>query len=743
MDNSTVESLQKVFTSRLFRVPDYQRGYAWESRQIQDLLDDLEWLAEGKVHYTGTLVLQEARSVPKRMDNAGQSYATYDLVDGQQRLTTIVLLLDAIRRQLETLGNHRDLVTGIARSYVTTADLNGQPMPKLTLNRDCQGFFYENVLGLLPGVGGPRIRSHVLLDEARNRLDNYLAGQAQKRGAAYDDWLLRLYAKVTQQLEFMVYPVGSEADAGVIFETMNDRGKQLTELEKVKNYLLYLASKMVLPAEHDLVRMINEAWAHIFETLMASNLTGTEHEDRLLRAHWLMVYNYKPEEWQGSRSIKTRFALGTFQADHAELLRALQHYVVSLRNAATAYCEAYEPGSSHAFGDVTDLAARVSLIRSTSRLGRMRLVAPFLPLLIATRLRYPGDAGRSQEVVDLCERFAFRVYQFRGLRSDTGQSTLFRLGYNLYNGTTFDAVVADLRRSLHGYCSDQQFAARFVLGDEPGDWYGWGGLRYLLYEYEEHLATQQKLPVKMPWEEIDRRDKKDTVEHVLPQHPAETGYWVDHFTPEQRRKYTHDIGNLCLTYYNPTLGNKPFPEKRGRLGQPNTYAESYLFSERELAACDEWTEAELLARRERIQDWALWRWHVDAAPPQPGLAGIDAIQAQATQHGVADVFETLLEAAEGHDLYPRPYVRGLMFTPPRKRTRALFSIWPQAGSIQTGVWFKAFAEFYPLKTDEVQEILGANEWRGLTMQNVGDFVARLNELFALIEQRRSGETYHG
>jgi hypothetical protein len=728
-----------VFTSRLFRVPDYQRGYAWEKRQIQDLLDDLEWLGEGKVHYTGTLVIQKTPGAPKRMDSAGRAYTTYDLVDGQQRLTSIILLLDGIRRSLEVQRAHPDLVGGIVKTYVATTDLIGQPMPKLTLNRDCQPFFFETVLGHRPGVGGPRIRSHRLLADARRHIEAYLEKQAGTRGAEYALWLVELYTKITQQIEFMVYPVGSEADAGVIFETMNDRGKTLTELEKVKNYLLYLASKLVLPAEHDLTAAIDGAWTHIFSTLMAYGLTDTErdkHEDRLLRAHWLMKYNHKADEWEGSRSIKARFSLSKFQADHAGLLRALKDYVAALKDAATAYCEAYNPEMDGAFGDIADLELRKTVVRSASKLGRMRQVTPFLPLLLAARLRFPGDGNRYKQVVDLCERFAFRVYLFRGLRSHTGQSTMARLGHNLYNGTAIDAVVNELKRALFAYCSDEQFSAAFDLTAEPGDWYAWAGVRYFLYEFEEHLAAEQRLPVKMPWEEIDRCEKKDTIEHILPQHPASEGYWVERFTPELRRRYTHDIGNLCLTYYNPVLGNKPFPEKRGRPGVRGAYAESYLFSERELAACEDWTEAAILARRARLRDWALVRWHVDPPPATVnGTGGLEAIEALAEVNGVGDAFERLIEAARAQGLGLRPHKRSVVLSPPRKGTRALAAVWPKPGELLTGIWFDQFPKFFPVTADVVQEALGSSVWRRLTAENIDDFVDRLSALFVEIRRR--------
>ena len=103
-------------------------------------------------------------------------------------------------------------------------------------------------------------------------------------------WLQAFYGKVINELKLIFYPVTDELDAGVIFETMNDRGKPITEMEKVKNHLLYLSAKLDVPDEgHPLYRRINETWKFIYEKMMFSSLAGRTNEDQLLRAHWLMV----------------------------------------------------------------------------------------------------------------------------------------------------------------------------------------------------------------------------------------------------------------------------------------------------------------------------------------------------------------------------------------------------------------------------------------------------------------------
>jgi len=143
-----LQTIQQIFSARFLRVPDYQRGYAWERKHWVDLLEDLDLLDVGGEHYTGTLVLHHADGVPPITDEEGREHGVYDVVDGQRRLTTIVLLLDAIRRELPEGST---LAAGIEKTYVLTRDLDGQLRPKLRLNRDTHAFFSRNLIADHPG----------------------------------------------------------------------------------------------------------------------------------------------------------------------------------------------------------------------------------------------------------------------------------------------------------------------------------------------------------------------------------------------------------------------------------------------------------------------------------------------------------------------------------------------------------------------------------------------------------------
>lgn len=564
----------------------------------------MEYLSDRKHHYTGTVVLHQQTETVR--DEESQSHKVFHVVDGQQRLATVVLLLECIRVRVADFNP--TLAAGIRKSYIEFRDLNQQPAYKLRLNADCHDYFVRNILTEPTGPQGPLIASHKRLREAKTHFTKYLDRTADQTPTGFSEWLIRFYEKVVLQLKVSQYIVEQSSEVGVIFEVMNNRGKLLSELEKVKNYLLYLASKLEVDEQHDLADRINAAWTEIFTRLMAYGLNSNDDEDRLLRAHWLMVYDPNAREWVGGASIKAKYNLKRFQGRHTKLLEGLVQYTTSLKDALVAFCEASRPSHSDAFS-VFPERARGEVRKGGEKLRRIRVVAPFLPLLIACRLRFPSDDSKYLELLRACEIFAFRVYRVMQKRTDAGQATLFRWGYELYHGKTpFDALLIQIRLLALSHCSNRAVVDDCALDDVENDWYSWPGLKYVLYEYEEHLAGTHG--VKVSWDVFDRGDVQRTIEHILPQN-ADSKYWRERFDRHQRRRLTHDIGNLCLTEDNSVYGNKGFPDKKGQPGQGRCYANSSLLQERELAQYDDWTEESILRRRQKIIDWYLERWHLE------------------------------------------------------------------------------------------------------------------------------------
>ncbi len=633
MDN--LVSLDGLFFSRVFRVPDYQRGYSWETRQIREFLEDLEILEDNRYHYAGTVVLHQTHSGSTQKDAEGNTYLHVDIVDGQQRITTIVLLLNGIHKSLAGLSDRaKTLSRGIKKKFISTQDINGQQLFMLSLNEDTNHFFKNSVLTEQPGVEGPQITSERRLAEAKKQIYTYLAEKTGPDQSTAEEWLRALHHKVTNQLRFTLYQAEDEAEVGVIFEVMNDRGKSLTDLDKVKNYLLYASNSLDRP--NDLAKDVNSAWSEILRQLMTAGLISSADEDRLLRAHWLTRYDPQSRRWQGSRSVKDEFNLRKYKGKErrATLLDRLHKYTQGLRASSVSFCDAYSPSRSEAFASFAATPnAHAQVKEWSAKLGRVRVVVPFLPILLAVRERWPQDPDKYLEVLKLCEIFAFRVYRLRGYRSDAGQATLFHIGYDVaHERKDFEDAVVSFKNNLEYWCGNKEFEALMSPENHHenqhiSNAYSWRGLRYFLYEYETALALEQGASPKVAWDDLPR-DLEDTIEHILPQSIEGQPYWRDRFGEPEHRRYLHDLGNLTLstTRGNSSLGNKPFPEKRGEFGTDEySYAGSSLYLERGLTHWQDWNPSAIEERRTRLLEWGKKRWSVDLSDvkdveydPDPG-----------------------------------------------------------------------------------------------------------------------------
>jgi hypothetical protein len=706
------QKLVDVFSNWVFRIPDYQRGYAWEEKQLQDLIQDIELLPEGHSHFMGMLVIQPtiiengaSREQLILRDKGDEPYAVYDVIDGQQRLTTLVLLLFSIAEEMEKID--LDRANKIRERYIAVVKKPGLYFTRLQLSLDNQKFFENNVLKFNQSIEAPTIRSQRLILNAIDSFKKYLELKKIDLGTDYPKWLQEKQRVLTEQLKLIVYLVEDKVDAEVIFETLNDRGKPLTELEKVKNYLIHLASKLEDSYSRDLREKINDTWAHIFRRLdEIAEERSDDHEDRLLRSHWLMVYNPNPDTWRQSRSIKDYLKLTGNQED---LYENIKYYLTTLRNSASAYRDIYLP--KHLASSEFSQENLQDCVILSEKLNRLGARASFIPVLLAARL-FPGvNGGAYRDTLELAEKYFFRVYEWAGYRGDTGQSRLYSLAHNYFVSQDTDNMLLGIRQAIHNYCSNERFIERFK--SETENWYEWGGIRYFLYEYE---VDKRGGRAHITWETLNHKKKEETVEHVLPQTLPDISlqtYWHSHFDQTKHKRWINDIGNLTLTFDNSSLGNRPFPEKCGVSGQQGRYAGSPLIIENEIAFYPDWTEKEIQERRKKIEEWAIGRWDVEEVPEDESEEN-DSIEAQmqkAEGYQYLDAFRDFHNATMGLNFNARVRAN-IQYRPPFNWLLSVLTVQINPGGLWVYVRLHNFAKFKNMNREKVDRIIGGQSgWR--------------------------------
>jgi len=292
-------TVSKIFHEAIFRIPDYQRGYSWEEPHLKDFWADLEQLDSQKSHYTGVLTLEEVpESAWSRWEDdvwiiRSKKYNPYYVVDGQQRLTTISILLQCLLEKTEAeelnytpIEIHRRKYIfetrsdSLARAYIFGYEKDNPSREFLK-----QEIFSDTSNGHSTG------EATIYTRNLRNAKKFFLEKIAKLSHIELEE----LFSKITQQLVFNAYEISKEIDVFVAFETMNNRGKPLSALELLKNRLIYLVANVpeAHPGDGKMLRkQINDAWASVYHNL-GRNEERPLSDELFLQTHLVNYYHQK------------------------------------------------------------------------------------------------------------------------------------------------------------------------------------------------------------------------------------------------------------------------------------------------------------------------------------------------------------------------------------------------------------------------------------------------------------------
>lgn len=608
--------IQDVFGNNIFQIPNYQRGYAWEESQIKDLLEDLENIGNNKTHYTGTLVV--VKKGEKRQ--AGESYTIYDVIDGQQRLTTIIILLYCIYEKfndideqlinkdvLDVHGKPEEIANNIYSNYIVTEKLH-----RLILNEDCNDYFCNHITidDKLTGIDKIENMSQENLKNSKAIIQEYLSKNEQiiNNQETFFKYLSDLKLKITNSLFVNKYEVESDAEAGVIFEVMNDRGKPLSQADKIKNYLIYLAYKI---ENIELATQINDYWGIIFKNLMASKRSS---EDDFLRYHWI-IYTKEYKEYDIHRRIKTKIRLKG--ANGIKIEQEIKNYIKDLKEASDIFLELNQPNNGGAFSDDNYRNfEQIDEIKDTiKKFHRLKNIATFYPLFISARRTFKDTPQCFLEIVRLSEVFTFRVYIVGNRRSNTQQTKFYRLAFELHEvkdetesikREKFGNVVNEIREALNWYGSNDYFKETLKNPKMYEDLQT-HEIKYFFFELERFKAKNEKERLGINWYDIE---KETQIEHIWPQKPKDRENWNEN-DKKCHSKHVHKLGNLTITGWNQQLSNKDFWNEEEFGGKRPIYEKSNLRVQRDLAKYSEWGVEQIGTRENELLEFALIRWKYD------------------------------------------------------------------------------------------------------------------------------------
>jgi uncharacterized protein with ParB-like and HNH nuclease domain len=296
-------TVSRVFTETLYRIPDYQRGYSWKIDQLNDFWLDLEQIQENAKHYLGVLTLEEvpANKWEGWIDDCwiikSRNFKPYYVVDGQQRLTTIVLLITAILERQEIKYLNYIEKKDIQKKYIFDSkpeEISRSYIFGYEKDNPSYEFLKTSIFGEKSEIHHPK--------EVTIYTKNLLFAKnffIEKISNLSENEVNSIFSKVTQQFVFNAYEISNDIDVFVTFETMNNRGKPLSTLELLKNRLIFISTKISEfggdKNENKLRRMINEAWKSAYHYL-GKNTEITIDDDDFLRIFVSYFYLTKIEK---------------------------------------------------------------------------------------------------------------------------------------------------------------------------------------------------------------------------------------------------------------------------------------------------------------------------------------------------------------------------------------------------------------------------------------------------------------
>lgn len=629
MESNGLKSLSTMFSERLYRIPDYQRGYAWTQRQLKDFWNDIWQLEEGKNHYVGVITLEEVKKstfdswLEDKWIVEGKSYQPYYVVDGQQRLTTSIIFIQAMlevahSKNIKSL-NYSTLQE-IKSKYILAS--HGEEISKSYLfgyEKDNPSYEFLKINVFNESSPSGYSKEETIYTTNLSTAKTYFI---EKLKILDKEQIEKVFKKITQNFKFNTYTIADDIDVFIAFESMNNRGLRLSNLELLKNRLIYLSTKFDIDqnSQIELRKLINDAWRSVYHYL-GKNSAQVLRDDFFLGNHTDMFFGI-PDHSGILRRVQGRYSYGVAIDTLSERLlddifstknsnsekfevnaKSVKQYIESISASVSVWFDIYNPHLTNNFND----DERVWL----DKINRNKYcLNEFSTLLLGFYTKKPSKV-QSLKFLKHIEKAGFMML-IRSTWSSRG-SDQYRAMFKMNRDTS----CAEMLKALEAYIKsfDEIYASDFRFRfQSTGGFYDWPGIRYFLYEYELHLASltkQKKIKIDWPQYAAESEDFV-TVEHIFPREASDP-YWRQRFSsfgPAYSRRLRDSLGNLLPLSKpkNSSLQNKSFDKKVYDGTRVGYKYGSY--SEIEVSTLPEWGPTEILNRGISLLEFLEVRWNL-------------------------------------------------------------------------------------------------------------------------------------
>ena len=574
-------------TNEQYVVPTYQRRYSWNEKQIWELIEDISLLENGDTHLLGSIVCL-----------AGQHKAglnELELVDGQQRLTTVTILLECIRQAFEQNG-HSEEASEVAQ-LLSAKPLNGKAVKKVALDSIDADEFND----LVKQADGEHFKNWQLSQAFE------IVRNAAKE-LSIDDLRAFLY-KLRNQAIVIRLDVSQAKDAFKLFETINNRGLRLSPTDIIKNFLLGNAARFSEDALDAARKSWTELIAHLDETssdaffryyLMTLFKTRIEKSEVIARFKNLFVTQVAeaaelPERHLYSDSTEAEDEEGD-TAHKSDVAHPTTSKKVTFKNFLARLVS-----SAKVYGEI--VLGRTDDKRINRNLSNLRMIKAVQTYGFLTHLRVGGCSDKDfRHILKLTESFVLRRHVCRERANET-EALFARLCANDPKSSV--QFTRDAYREL---CpSDEKFKEEFAGAHFSAN----------LIDRARYCLEQIEIAEHGDHDELQVLGADDVhIEHIMPQKirtkraKDEYGDWITYLgsnAETRHAKYIDRIGNLTLLAEPLNIGasNNPFARKK------SAYKDSSILITRALTKLPNFRFSDIDKRSIALAEMAVTLW------PQP------------------------------------------------------------------------------------------------------------------------------
>ncbi|MCB0793973.1 MAG: DUF262 domain-containing protein [Flavobacteriales bacterium] len=533
-----------------YLIPKFQRDYSWTSEQWDDLWQDIQSVLRGEEpgHYMGYLVLQT------------ENNKVFKVIDGQQRLTTLSILILAVLKSLQGLiddgvdpERNKQRMDALRSSYIGYLDpVTLVATNKLQLNRNNDDY-YRTYLVPLDQL---KIRNTNASEKLMRQCFNWFHDRL-RREYSTGEALAGLVDTIVDKLVFTVITVGDDLNAFKVFETLNARGVQLSAADLLKNYLFSVVDAEGSHTSE--MREIEELWAQVMSTL------GDQRFEEFLRVYW----NSRRKNVRKNELFKVIRKHIRHKGEAFELLR-------DLRRTADLFMALRNPEDELWKDDRTTQHHLEEL--------RMFQVRQQLPLLMSA---YESlDKAGFQNVLEACSVISLRYNVIGGLNPNEQDRVYNDAALRIHKEKQF--ATSWLQEV---YPDDESFETTFSNVAFKDTSRNNKIVRYLLASVERRKHQT----------EVDPFGESMSIEHVMPRSAVED-WGVDDDVYE---RCVYRLGNLTLleASRNKDAGSKIYAEKRG-LYEASTFGITRAIAEH----YSEWGEEQISKRQKQLAKQARDIW---------------------------------------------------------------------------------------------------------------------------------------